>query len=647
MLSFSKTQKLQERDNLIKESLLRQLSYSVKEIQLSVSQKDEVFSTSEGCSSLITILEAIFLHGLKKGIVKTALRSMSGEDVKPQISFWNMVCNYTHKDTISTIKKLPHIKTDVGRCRVWLRVALNEAELTSYFTAMEKDRRPLNSYYSSQAFLRDRETCDTVCKFLEGILIYQFEIPTNSSILNVWNSEPLMLSGVWCPPMKTPLGTAVDVAERIEDIDSEDETSSIKTSGSVTTLSTILALDESQALKMILETTQKKNLKDSSDTAPPTSQKNRNESENVITEEEEEDQVKEPVGSFVQKTEKEDSIIKQVSFYKGNSLANAPGWSYSDGIQPVPENYTADNEKDAKVEDYTSLLEKVGISPGKTINYEERLQKMKQTFEEKSSSNALNKDSCSFNSYTSKLYKISREISLKAQKYTCASCKLSIGLSFGEARLCYFTGEFYCNTCHTNETNVIPSRLIFNWDHKKYPVCSKANKYLSDICNRLLIDVGKINPKIYNAVPEMKALRSIRIQLNMLRAYLYTCKESLLVELQKKVSPREYLYEFVDHYTVNDLCQIPGGMFATELSAIVLFGKNHVITCCLCSQKGFICEICKNSKVIYPFDVSTTYRCRKCFAIYHDTCLSSNKKCPKCSRIKLRLSNASSSFNPE
>lgn len=628
MQSLKNRKTIIETQTLIKESLLCQLSHSIKEIQLTLSQRHEVFSTYEGCNSLIIILEAIFLHGLKLGIFKSAWKAVAGvEEKKPQPSFWNMVCNFTHKDTIHKIKNLSQITNDVGRCRVWIRLALNEFELTSYFTAMEKDRKLLNSFYSNYAFLRDREMCDTACKFLEGILSVQFEIPLNSSILNVWSNEPLIKSGLWSSSLKTPVGTAIDVAEKIED---DEEHDIIKTSSSLTTL---LAIDETQTLKLILEAPfTKSNCESNSVSSYESSMPHS--IEKPLMEEKEE--------TLIISNINDQNIINEQSSStpKENLIGNATGWSSVTDIIPDPVKNVQSVKKDPKSEDYSTLLEKVGISPNKKVNYEDRLKEMmeRQNIKQKESIATNNAQSKYYTSYTTKLYKIVRESGLKAQKYTCANCEVSIGLTFGEARLCYFTGEYYCVDCHLNETSVIPSRIIFNWDHKKYPVCCKASKYLNDIGNHFLIDIKNINPKLYSAVPEMKNLRIIRLQLNMLRTYLYTCKESLLIELQKKVAPREHIYEFIDHYSIKDLCQIPGGGLASELTSIVTFGKNHVINCWVCNQKGFICEICKNSKIIFPFDILTTYRCGNCFAIYHDTCLSSSENCPKCIRIKKRNS---------
>lgn len=61
-------------------------------------------------------------------------------------------------------------------------------------------------------------------------------------------------------------------------------------------------------------------------------------------------------------------------------------------------------------------------------------------------------------------------------------------------------------------------------------------------------------------------------------------------------------------FLFQDLQQIPSGMLAQRLLRVVEFARNHVLGCWLCSQKGFICEVCNNPQVIYPFDTDTTYR---------------------------------------
>ena len=73
----------------------------------------------------------------------------------------------------------------------------------------------------------------------------------------------------------------------------------------------------------------------------------------------------------------------------------------------------------------------------------------------------------------------------------------------------------------------------------------------------------------------------------------------------------------------------------------------------LCSQKGFICEVCHNPQVIYPFDLTETsqvnqlshwshpckcfgVQCEVCHSVYHKACHPVKGSCPKCLRLRKR-----------
>ncbi|KAF7243701.1 Pleckstrin-likey domain-containing family M member 3 [Varanus komodoensis] len=50
------------------------------------------------------------------------------------------------------------------------------------------------------------------------------------------------------------------------------------------------------------------------------------------------------------------------------------------------------------------------------------------------------------------------------------SCQRSIGLSNGKAKVCSYSGWYYCNICHVDDSFLIPARLVHNWDTSKYKV---------------------------------------------------------------------------------------------------------------------------------------------------------------------------------
>lgn len=43
-----------------------------------------------------------------------------------------------------------------------------------------------------------------------------------------------------------------------------------------------------------------------------------------------------------------------------------------------------------------------------------------------------------------------------------------------EARQCDYTGQYYCGTCHWNDTAIVPARVIHNWEFEPRKVLSTA-----------------------------------------------------------------------------------------------------------------------------------------------------------------------------
>ena len=70
----------------------------------------------------------------------------------------------------------------------------------------------------------------------------------------------------------------------------------------------------------------------------------------------------------------------------------------------------------------------------------------------------------------------------------------------------------------------------------------------------------------------------------------------------------------------------------------------------LCYGRGFVCELCDDDEVIFPFD-SAAAECPKCSTVFHRNCWTKkNHQCPKCVRIEKRASlhrdSTSSEENP-
>ena len=69
---------------------------------------------------------------------------------------------YSHKETLSRLEALRLVNHDVGRGRAWLRLAMNEGLLSSYLSAMSKDKVTARRHYKRGAVVRDPDTLDQV-----------------------------------------------------------------------------------------------------------------------------------------------------------------------------------------------------------------------------------------------------------------------------------------------------------------------------------------------------------------------------------------------------------------------------------------------------------------------------------------------------
>ncbi|GFS04670.1 pleckstrin homology domain-containing family M member 3 [Elysia marginata] len=245
------------------------------------------------------------------------------------------------------------------------------------------------------------------------------------------------------------------------------------------------------------------------------------------------------------------------------------------------------------------------------------------------------------------LFRVPQEHGLSHQNFTCRGCSRPIGIIYGQPRLCSFDGGLYCYECHENMETYIPSSIVFDWDFRKKKVCTENFKFLTELESQALYDIEKLNPKLYSHVPELQDLKILRQRLCYLKSYLFTCSAKMAESLRQKVWPREHLYDRRDLYSVTDLLQVQAGTLQKLVKDLVRFSSQHVYSCVLCSQKGYVCEICRNARIIYAFEVDTTVRCETCKAVYHKTCMTESLPCPKCQRWGRRSNSSIMNNHPE
>ncbi|GBM74630.1 Pleckstrin y domain-containing family M member 3 [Araneus ventricosus] len=667
----------------VRKNLTSELTKSIHAVQ-EQSLKKSVVTDDEFTAGLCNVLEAIFIHGLKdKFIRKMSAVFGSNSEKIPEPQFWTAVCNFSHKNVILEINSFNQVTSDVGRGRAWLRAALNDGLIASYISNMLSDKSGLQKHYNNAAYLRDEEQSDIMKSLLEGLTEVNFELSCNNSSLNVWHSIPLTLADIWTPPVTPqPVMPAVDVIDFFTDPKNQSKSSPKTKKASVVeslpasvndNLSNPksdiqLSNDDKTSEQLVQAETSTIHLKTESEendeannpvlSSFPPDQSNVNciisGLENI---EKSPEQNSEEISSKVSSSDSVPDfgieIIDDFSEHAGsvgNKLSEHSGWSSSFDCDKDSGNGEANQSYDSLLQSYNKNLSKVVIgTPDLADTFSSVM--MSRDDDSSYSPDAKSPDfdfeivpkylaTEHADEETKRLMaivgKLCPEKGLNVQDFKCNSCGCPIGVIYGKSRLCYYDGYNYCYECHENDVEFIPARVVHNWDFDKYPISKHAKIFISRIEKDPLLDIKVLNPAVYTAVEEMAQMQLLRTQLTFLYGYICTCKASIVEELRKRVWPREYLYEHVHLYSVSDLLEIASGALPQFLLKVIAFARKHVLNCQLCVGKGFMCERCVSDKPIFPFDVETTYRCDKCLAVYHDTCMNASMSCPKCERIRKR-----------
>ncbi|KAI2653752.1 hypothetical protein H4Q32_014083 [Labeo rohita] len=82
-----------------------------------------------------------------------------------------------------------------------------------------------------------------------------------------------------------------------------------------------------------------------------------------------------------------------------------------------------------------------------------------------------------------------------------------------------------------------------------------------------------------------------------------------------QLQDRQHFVENDDMYSLQDLIDTSTGRLSCSLTEIhTTFAKHIKLDCEKCQAKGFMCELCKEGDILFPFDSHTSV-CHDCFAI--------------------------------
>lgn len=154
-----------------------------------------------------------------------------------------------------------------------------------------------------------------------------------------------------------------------------------------------------------------------------------------------------------------------------------------------------------------------------------------------------------------------------------------------------------------------------------------------------MIDLETKNPKLFIYVQNLSLVKKLRTNLNDMRRYLTECRIAIASRLvENAVGPRRHLIQNVNMYSIADLIAIENGTIIEFLNKLFATFDVHIRKCELCTGRGYLCEICRNIEVLFPFDDGAVH-CKQCTTVFHRACwLRKNQKCPKCARVEHRRS---------
>ncbi|KAK1336596.1 hypothetical protein QTO34_002630 [Cnephaeus nilssonii] len=204
-------------------------------------------------------------------------------------------------------------------------------------------------------------------------------------------------------------------------------------------------------------------------------------------------------------------------------------------------------------------------------------------------------------SFLSILTTLSLERGLTAQSFKCAGCQRSIGLSNGKAKVCNYSGWYYCSSCHVDDSFLIPARVVHNWDTSKYKVSKQAKEFLEYVYEEPLIDIQQENPMLYLHAEPLATWCGCGSGSSRCARICSAAGQPFSIDFKREIFPREYLLQQIHLYSLADLQQV--GTQRGHFISLFSLGECLclLVSCSLCPLKEYIKSILTNVECLLLF----------------------------------------------
>ena len=235
--------------------------------------------------------------------------------------------------------------------------------------------------------------------------------------------------------------------------------------------------------------------------------------------------------------------------------------------------------------------------------------------------------------------KLKRLQQMQQQNFRCADCGIQIKSDqIKTFYYCEYFSKYFCRCCHINQQSYIPAYIVSLLDFRcTFEVSKKAKNFLEKIYNEPLITLESINPSLFEHNSTFSKIQKVRTRLYNSRSYINTCRFAAELKQELSTTYDDFIINSIEVYSIETLFKIKKTNYYESLKNIVNRIVEHIKTCILCSQQGYICGICPKNDLLYPFEFEKVEKCPNCLACYHKTCLKVPENCPRCLRKKNRL----------
>jgi len=222
-------------------------------------------------------------------------------------------------------------------------------------------------------------------------------------------------------------------------------------------------------------------------------------------------------------------------------------------------------------------------------------------------------------------HEVERNIQLKKQNNRCPKCQTDLVkndasnpllrsiVNMGQLamaqkpRRCHYSGEIFCQKCHTNKTALIPHKVCGQWDFEEYHVSDHWYDYLGNNFERPIIHLPDV-PLVMKK-PVAQQLAQFRRKLNRMHAVLVLCPA--IQKQQRNIFTTSYYFAREHWWSLADLVRmrllehdapsslsrgVPNADLLQHLGRLMSEALDHINSCPSCREKGYgICTLCHSA----------------------------------------------------